>query len=32
LKSGLVEIYLDHGVLAWRDGQGEAGRRLPVTV
>ena len=32
LKSGVVEIYLDHGVLAWRDGQGEAGRRLPVTV
>ena len=32
LKTGLVEIYLDNGTLAWRAGQGEAGRPLAVTV
>jgi len=33
LRSGAIEIYLDHGTLAWRvAGQDEAGRRLAVTV
>ncbi|HVT48648.1 MAG TPA: ATP-dependent Clp protease ATP-binding subunit [Vicinamibacterales bacterium] len=32
LRSGLVEIYMDHGTLAWRSGQDEPGRRLAVTV
>jgi ATP-dependent Clp protease ATP-binding subunit ClpC len=33
LRSGGIEIYLDGGTLAWRAaGQGEAGRRLAVTV
>ena len=33
LRGGDVEIYLDHGALAWRSsGQDEAGRRLAVTV
>jgi ATP-dependent Clp protease ATP-binding subunit ClpC len=33
LRTGTVEIYIDHGTLAWRAaGQGEAGRRLAVTV
>ncbi len=33
LREGDVEIYLDHGALAWRaSGQDEAGRRLAVTV
>src|SRR5262249_59307277 len=33
LRTGLVEIYLDHGTLAWRtSGQAESGRRLAVTV
>jgi len=33
LRTGVVEIYLEHGTLAWRSsGQGEAGRRLAVTV
>jgi ATP-dependent Clp protease ATP-binding subunit ClpC len=33
LRAGIIEIYLDHGTLAWREaGQGESGRRLPVTV
>jgi ATP-dependent Clp protease ATP-binding subunit ClpC len=33
LKASVVEIYLDHGTLAWRAaGQDEAGRRLAVTV
>ena len=32
LKTGLVEIYLENGTLAWRAGQGEAGRPLAVTV
>jgi ATP-dependent Clp protease ATP-binding subunit ClpC len=33
LRSGAIEIYLDHGVLAWRAiGQDEAGRPLAVTV
>jgi ATP-dependent Clp protease ATP-binding subunit ClpC len=33
LKSGAVEIYMDHGALAWKvPGQDEAGRRLAVTV
>ncbi|HVW03417.1 MAG TPA: ATP-dependent Clp protease ATP-binding subunit [Vicinamibacterales bacterium] len=33
LRTGTVEIYIDHGTLAWRTaGQGEAGRRLAVTV
>ena len=32
-RAGTIEIYLDHGTLAWRAaGQDEAGRRLPVTV
>ena len=33
LRSGVIEIYLDHGTLAWRAaGQDEAGRPLAVTV
>jgi ATP-dependent Clp protease ATP-binding subunit ClpC len=33
LRTGGIEIYLDHGTLAWRaTGQAEAGRRLAVTV
>jgi ATP-dependent Clp protease ATP-binding subunit ClpC len=33
LRTGVIEIYMDHGTLAWRAaGQDEAGRRLPVTV
>ena len=33
LRSGVVEIYLDHGVLAWRAaGQAEDGRRMVATV
>jgi ATP-dependent Clp protease ATP-binding subunit ClpC len=33
LRTGVVEIYLDQGTLAWRTaGEGEAGRRLAVTV
>jgi ATP-dependent Clp protease ATP-binding subunit ClpC len=33
LRADVVEIYLDHGTLAWRAaGQAEAGRRLAVTV
>ena len=33
LRTGVVEIYLDHGTLAWRTaGQADAGRRLAVTV
>jgi ATP-dependent Clp protease ATP-binding subunit ClpC len=33
LRAGTIDIYLDHGTLAWRAaGQDEAGRRLPVTV
>ena len=33
LRTGVVEIYMDHGTLAWRTaGQDEAGRRLAVTV
>ncbi len=33
LQTGTVEIYLDHGTLSWRAaGQGDAGRRLAVTV
>jgi len=33
LRTGVIEIYLDHGTLAWRTaGQEEAGRRLAVTV
>src|SRR6187549_1338155 len=33
LRSGVVEIYLDHGTLAWRAaGQTDAGRKLAVTV
>jgi ATP-dependent Clp protease ATP-binding subunit ClpC len=33
LRTGLIEIYLDHGTLAWRSaGQEEDGRRLAVTV
>jgi ATP-dependent Clp protease ATP-binding subunit ClpC len=33
LRTGTVEIYIDHGTLAWRAaGQGETGRRLAVTV
>jgi ATP-dependent Clp protease ATP-binding subunit ClpC len=32
LKTGLVEIYMENGTLAWRAGQGEEGRPLAVTV
>jgi ATP-dependent Clp protease ATP-binding subunit ClpC len=33
LRTGVVEIYMDHGTLAWRTaGQEDAGRRLAVTV
>src|SRR5678810_1055548 len=33
LQKGVVEIYLDHGTLAWRAaGQEDDGRRLAVTV
>jgi ATP-dependent Clp protease ATP-binding subunit ClpC len=33
LGSGLIEIYLDHGVIAWRSaGQAEDGRPLAATV
>ena len=33
LRTGVVEIYLDHGTLAWRAaGQVEDGRRLAATV
>jgi ATP-dependent Clp protease ATP-binding subunit ClpC len=33
LRADVVEIYLDHGTLAWRAaGQTDAGRRLAVTV
>lgn len=33
LRTGTVQIYMDHGALAWKtSGQDEAGRRLAVTV
>jgi ATP-dependent Clp protease ATP-binding subunit ClpC len=33
LRTGVIEIYLDHGTLAWRAaGQEDDGRRLAVTV
>jgi ATP-dependent Clp protease ATP-binding subunit ClpC len=33
LRMGVIEIYLDHGTLAWRSmGQADAGRRLAVIV
>jgi len=33
LRPGVVEIYVDHGVLAWRAaGQPEDGRRMVATV
>jgi len=33
LRSGTIEIYMDHGTLAWRSaGQADDGRRLAVTV
>ncbi len=33
LRTGVIEIYLDHGTLSWRSGgQDEAGRSLAVTV
>jgi ATP-dependent Clp protease ATP-binding subunit ClpC len=33
LRTGVIEIYLDHGTLAWREaGQADTGRRLAVTV
>ena len=33
LRVGKIEIYMDHGTLAWRtNGQDEAGRKLAVTV
>ena len=33
LRTGVIEIYMDHGTLSWRtSGQDEAGRRLAVTV
>src|SRR5207344_846 len=32
LRTGVIELYLDQGVIAWRAaGQGESGRRLAVT-
>ena len=33
LRTGAIEIYMDHGTLAWREaGQADTGRRLAVTV
>jgi ATP-dependent Clp protease ATP-binding subunit ClpC len=33
LRTGVIEIYLEHGTLAWRStGQPDSGRRLAVTV
>ncbi len=33
LRAGVIEIYLEHGTLAWRaTGQSDTGRRLAVTV
>ncbi len=33
LRTGVIEIYLDHGTLAWRTtGQADTGRRLAVIV
>jgi ATP-dependent Clp protease ATP-binding subunit ClpC len=33
LTSGAIEIYMEHGAIAWKtSGQDEAGRRLAVTV
>ncbi len=33
LRTGVIEIYLDHGTLAWRNiGQADNGRRLAVIV
>ena len=33
LRTGVIEIFMDHGTLAWREaGQDDAGRRLAVTV
>jgi ATP-dependent Clp protease ATP-binding subunit ClpC len=33
LRTGVIEIYMDHGTLAYREaGQDETGRRLVVTV
>jgi ATP-dependent Clp protease ATP-binding subunit ClpC len=33
LRTGSIEIYMDHGALAWREaGQSDNGRRLAVTV
>src|SRR5947199_9771322 len=33
LRTGVIELYLDHGTIAWRSaGQDETGRRLAVTV
>jgi ATP-dependent Clp protease ATP-binding subunit ClpC len=33
LRTGVVEIFMDHGTLSWRSaGQDEAGRRLAATV
>ena len=33
LRAGVIEIYLEQGVLAWRaTGQSDSGRRLAVTV
>jgi len=33
LRTGVIELYLDQGVIAWRpNGETEAGRRLAVTV
>jgi ATP-dependent Clp protease ATP-binding subunit ClpC len=33
LRTGVIEIFMDHGTLSWRSaGQDEAGRRLAVTV
>jgi ATP-dependent Clp protease ATP-binding subunit ClpC len=33
LRTGVIEIYMDHGTLAWREaGQADTGRRLAVTV
>jgi ATP-dependent Clp protease ATP-binding subunit ClpC len=32
LRTGVIEIYLDHGTLAWRPAGQDDGRRLAVTV
>jgi ATP-dependent Clp protease ATP-binding subunit ClpC len=32
LRTGVIEIYLDHGVMSWRNAGEEAGRPLSATV